>query len=150
MEINGLPAHVLIVHVVVVLVPLAAIAAIVVSLWPAAQRKLTFLVPLAAVVGLAAVPLAVMAGNDFAARLGNPAFIAHHRDLGNEVWPFVTALAVTTIAQWLLLRRPDPASRIRWWIAVPVVLSAVGSMAIVVLAGDAGAQAVWGSTLRLR
>jgi hypothetical protein len=148
MVINGLPAHVLLVHVVVVLVPLVSLAAIVVSLWPAAQRKLTFLVPLGAVVCLVMVPLVVIAGNDFAARLGNPAFIAHHRDLGNLVWPFVTALAIITTAQWLLLRRPDPASRVRWWIGVPVILSALGSIGIVVLAGDAGAHAVWGSVLR--
>jgi hypothetical protein len=148
MVINGLPAHVLLVHVVVVLVPLVSLAAIVVSLWPAAQRKLTFLVPLGAVVCLVMVPLVVIAGNDFAARLGNPAFIAHHRDLGNLVWPFVTALAITTTAQWLPLRRPDPASRVRWWIGVPVILSALGSIGIVVLAGDAGAHAVWGSVLR--
>jgi hypothetical protein len=148
MVINGLPAHVLLVHVVVVLVPLVSLAAIVVSLWPAAQRKLTFLVPLGAVAALVLVPLVVIAGNDFAARLGNPGFIARHRDLGNLVWPFVAALAMTTVAQWLLLRRPDPASRVRWWIAVPVILSALGSIGIVVLAGDAGAQAVWGSILR--
>jgi hypothetical protein len=75
MEINGLPAHALLVHLVVVVVPLSALAAIVVSLWPAAQRKLTFLVPLGAVVGLIAVPFTTAAGTDLAARLGNPAFI---------------------------------------------------------------------------
>ena len=37
MEINGLPAHALLVHLVVVLLPLTAVAAIVVSAWPAAQ-----------------------------------------------------------------------------------------------------------------
>ena len=44
-EINGLPAHALLVHLVVVLLPLTALAAVAVSVWPAAQRKLTFLVP---------------------------------------------------------------------------------------------------------
>ena len=55
MEINGLPAHALLVHLVVVLLSLTALAAVVVSLWPAAQRKLTFLVPLGAVIGALAV-----------------------------------------------------------------------------------------------
>jgi hypothetical protein len=58
-----------------------------VSVWPAAQRKLTFLVPLGAVVGLAAVPVTTRGGNDLAAHLGNPAFIDHHRSLGSMVLP---------------------------------------------------------------
>jgi hypothetical protein len=87
MEINGLPAHVLLVHLVVVLLPLTAVAAVAVSVWPAAQRKLTFLVPLGALVGLAAVPLTTRAGNELAASLGNPAFIAHPRDAGRATAP---------------------------------------------------------------
>lgn len=106
MQINGLPAHILLVHLVVVLLPLTAAAAVVASLWPAAQRKLTFLIPLGAVVGLVAVPLTTRAGNDLAAQLGNPTFIDRHRQLGNMVWPWATALAVTTIVQWAYLRRP--------------------------------------------
>lgn len=106
MQINGLPAHILLVHLVVVLLPLTAAAAVVASLWPAAQRKLTFLIPLGAVVGLLAVPLTTRAGNDLAAQLGNPTFIDRHRQLGNMVWPWATALAVSTIVQWAYLRRP--------------------------------------------
>jgi hypothetical protein len=145
MEINGLPAHAVFVHLVVVIVPLTALAAIVVSLWPAAQRKLTFLVPLGAVVGLVAVPFTTAAGTDLAAGLGDPAFIDHHRQLGNLVLPFVIALAVTTAGQWLALRRPHVGPVLRASFAVPVVASAVAAMVIVALAGDAGARAVWGS-----
>jgi hypothetical protein len=144
MDINGLPAHALLVHAVVVIVPLTAVAAIVVSLWPAAQRKLTFLVPLGAWVGLIAVPFTTAAGTDLAVRLGNPAFIDRHRQLGNLVLPFVIALAVTTTAQWLLLRGRDSGPAVRRWLAVLVILSAVAAVTIVALAGDAGARAVWG------
>jgi hypothetical protein len=144
MEINGLPAHALLVHLVVVLLPLTALAAVVVSLWPAAQRKLTFLVPLGAVIGALVVPVTTRAGNDLAAHLGNPAFIDHHRSLGNMVLPWAAALAVTTVAQWLYLRQRAGSTGVRAALSVLVVASAIGTGAIVVLTGEAGARAVWG------
>lgn len=145
MEINGLPAHVLLVHLVVVLLPLTSLAAIVVSVWPAAQRKLTFLVPLGAVVGLLAVPVTTRAGTDLARKLGDPAFLAHHRSLGSMVLPWAAALAVTTVGQWLLLRRTRSDGRLRLAVAGLVVVSAVGTTVIVALTGDAGARTVWGN-----
>ncbi len=145
MEINGLPAHALLVHLVVVLLPLTSLAAMVVSVWPAAQRKLTFVVPLGAVVGLAAVPVTTSAGTDLASRLGDPAFLDNHRSLGSMVLPWAVALAVTTVGQWLMLRGDPPGRRLRMVVSALVVVSAVGTTVIVALAGDAGAQAVWGN-----
>lgn len=40
--INGVPAHVLLVHFVVVLAPLTAIFAILCVLWPAARQRLVW------------------------------------------------------------------------------------------------------------
>ena len=145
MEINGLPAHALLVHLVVVLLPLTSLAAMAVSVWPAAQRKLTFLVPLGAVVGLAAVPVTTAAGTDLASQLGDPAFLDNHRSLGSMVLPWAIALTVTTVGQWLMLRGDQPDRRLRLLVSALVVVSAVGTTVIVALAGDAGAQAVWGN-----
>jgi hypothetical protein len=144
MEINGLPAHVLLVHLVVVLLPLTSAAAVLVSAWPAAQRKLTFLVPLGAVIGAIAVPITTRAGNDLAAKLGNPPFIKQHQDYGDKVLPWAVALAVTTLAQWLYLRR-GAAMVPRVALGLLVVASAVGTGTLVVLTGDSGAHAVWGN-----
>jgi hypothetical protein len=144
MEINGLPAHVLLVHLVVVLLPLTSVAAVVVSAWPAAQRKLSFLVPLGAVIGAAAVPITTRAGNDLATKLGNPPFIQRHENFGDQVLPWAVALAVTTIGQWFYLRR-GTATVPRVALALLVAASAIGTATIVVLTGDSGAQAVWGS-----
>ena len=144
MEINGLPAHVLLVHLVVVLLPLTSAAAVLVSAWPAAQRKLTFLVPLGAVVGALAVPITTRAGNDLATKLGNPPFIERHVNFGDQVLPWATALAVTTLAQWLYLRRGS-ATVPRVALALLVIASAIGTATIVALTGDSGAQAVWGT-----
>ena len=145
MEINGLPAHALLVHLVVVLLPLTAVAAIVVSAWPAAQRKLTFLVPLGAVVGALAVPITTRAGEDLAKQLGNPPFIDKHANFGGMVLPWAVALAVTTLAQWLYLRRSGATNAPRLVLAALVVASAMGTATVVVLTGDSGARAVWGS-----
>ena len=43
---NGLPLHPLFVHAVVMLIPVASIAAILGTLWPAARRKLGIVTPL--------------------------------------------------------------------------------------------------------
>lgn len=144
MEINGIPAHPLLVHLVVVLLPLTAVAAIVVSAWPAAQRKLTFLVPLGAIVGALAVPITTRAGNELADKLGNPPFIEKHQDYGDQILPWAVALAVTTLAQWFYLRR-GTATVPRVVLGLLVVASAVGTATLVVLTGDSGAQAVWGN-----
>jgi hypothetical protein len=144
MEINGLPAHALLVHLVVVLLPLTSAAAVLVSAWPAAQRKLTFLVPLGAVVGALAVPITTRAGEDLAKKLGNPPFIERHQNFGDQVLPWAAALAVTTLAQWLYLRRGS-ATVPRVVLALLVIASAVGTGTIVALTGDSGAQAVWGT-----
>ncbi|MEO6413183.1 MAG: DUF2231 domain-containing protein [Pedococcus sp.] len=144
MEINGLPAHALLVHLVVVLLPLTSAAAVLVSAWPAAQRKLTFLVPLGAVVGALAVPITTRAGEDLAKKLGNPPFIERHENFGDQVLPWAAALAVTTLAQWLYLRRGS-ATVPRVVLALLVIASAIGTGTIVALTGDSGAQAVWGT-----
>ena len=145
MEINGLPAHALLVHLVVVLLPLTAVAAVVASAWPAAQRKLTFLVPLGAVIGAVAVPVTTRAGEDLAEKLGNPPFIDQHASYGDMVLPWAAALAVTTLAQWVYLRRAGRSTVPRVALAVLVVASAIGTATVVVLTGDSGARAVWGN-----
>ena len=142
MEINGLPAHPLLVHLVVVLLPLTAVAAVVVSVWPAAQRKLSFLVPLGATIGAIAVPITVRAGKQLAEQFGNPPFIEQHESYGEKVLPWAAALAVTTILQWLYLRG-DRTGVPRLVLALAVIASAIGTTTFVVLTGDSGARAVW-------
>ena len=152
MELNGLPLHPLIVHVVVVLLPLTAVAAVLVSLWPAAQRKLTFLVPLGALVVLASVPVAIKAGESLAAtQFGSaqPEFqqrISSHGELGEGVLVWAIALFVLTAAQYAYLRFARPRRVLTVVLAVLVIVAAVGGVVQVALAGDAGAQLVWGGT----
>ena len=59
---NGLPAHVLLVHFIVVLAPLTAVLAIVCTFWPAARQRLVWLVLTLAVITAGLTPLTTDAG----------------------------------------------------------------------------------------
>lgn len=144
MTINGLPAHPLLVHLVVVLVPLTALAALVVTVWPAAQRKLTFLVPLGALVGLAFVPVTVSAGRSLESTLRITPALQKHADFGGKVLPWVLGLALTTVVQYVVIRRGLGGRAVLVVVGALEVVAAVGSLVIVVLTGDSGAHALWG------
>ena len=69
-EIAGLPLHPLLVHAVVVLTPLTALALVLGSVWPAARRRLGIVTPLAALLLIVLVPITVAAGEALAAVVG--------------------------------------------------------------------------------
>jgi hypothetical protein len=50
--VGGLPAHILLVHAVVVLVPLSALLIVLVTVWPAARARLALATAIVAVVAL--------------------------------------------------------------------------------------------------
>jgi uncharacterized membrane protein len=60
--ILGLPAHALLVHGVVVLAPLTAVLEILCGVWPAARRRLVWLVLALAVVTMVLTPITTAAG----------------------------------------------------------------------------------------
>lgn len=110
--VNGLPAHVLLVHVVVVLVPLGALGTALAASWPAAGRRLGVGVPVVCAVALAAVPVTINAGNWLRARFivirGGPTpSIERHANLGRSFWIYPLALFVVSVAVWWLGRRAD-------------------------------------------
>ena len=60
--VAGLPAHILLVHAVVVLVPLSALLIVLVTVWPAARAWLTPATAVVAIATVVSVPLATDAG----------------------------------------------------------------------------------------
>ena len=60
--ITGIPAHALLVHAIVVLAPLTALLEILCAIWPAARRRLVWLVLAFAAVTLGLTPLTTEAG----------------------------------------------------------------------------------------
>lgn len=118
----GVPAHPLVVHAVVVLLPLAAIGGIAVALVPALRRRYGALVLLLTVAAAATVPVATRSGETLFARQSarfGPADVAEaglmqeHRDLAEGLLPWVLLLlagvALVVVPPLLVRgRRPEP------------------------------------------
>jgi uncharacterized membrane protein len=154
MELRGVPLHPLVIHAVVVLVPLAAIAAIAMSVpkdrwiarWPALLLTLG---------ATAATFVATRTGEDLAKDRGLDALplVKTHEEWGERLmiamWVF-TALVI--VAFWVLphvTRLSGAQDRVAKVAALEkplmalVPLAAVAALVLVVLTGDAGARAVW-------
>lgn len=154
--IAGLPLHPLLVHAVVVLVPLTALALALGSLWPAARRRLGIVTPLAAALLVVLVPITVAAGEALAEVVGETPAVETHEDYARMLLPWVIGMLVVAAAQWAWFRwggRREPEGSRRRARPVTVVLAALalvaaaGSTITVVLIGDSGARAVWGGLL---
>ncbi|MBA8795172.1 polyferredoxin [Friedmanniella endophytica] len=153
MTVSGLPLHPLLVHAVVVLMPLTAIAAVLHAVWPVAARRLGVVTPLAALVVLVLTPITKEAGEALQRQLGIG--VAQHAAYGDRLVIWAIGLFVVAVAVWLF-HGPVLASRreamaagtvtgIRVGLAVVTVVVAVGSIVWVFLTGDSGARAVWGA-----
>lgn len=149
--LNGLPAHPLLVHFVVVLAPLTAILAILCAVWPAARRRLVWLV--LALAGLTAVlsPITAEAGEWLEHQIGETELIEKHAELGETMLYFALGLLVAAIllafVHWRTERGnplPGAASAI---VAVVVLASSLATSVQVFRIGHSGAEATWGDAL---
>ncbi|MDT4951239.1 MAG: hypothetical protein QOJ37_3834 [Pseudonocardiales bacterium] len=104
-KINGLPAHILLIHAVIVLLPLGALMLVASAVWPAARRKLGFLTPAVSLIALILVPVTTNAGEWLRDRLPQNPAIQKHADLGDTLLPWAAGIFVVAAALWLLGRR---------------------------------------------
>ncbi|MFE7855164.1 DUF2231 domain-containing protein [Streptomyces sp. NPDC057403] len=149
--VNGLPAHVLLVHFVVVLVPLTAIAVVASAVWPSVARRMGVVLPVLALVTLASVPLTTSAGEWLEEHVGSDALVRRHAELGDGLLPWALGLFVLAAAVWWTTRRTSPseqtgnrsASVVRIAAAVLSVVVAAGAVVDVYRIGDSGAKAAW-------
>ncbi len=140
---NGLPAHVLLVHFVVVLAPLTAILAIVCAVWPAARQRLVWLVLVLAIATTALTPLTVEAGEWLEHRVGSSPALETHAERGDTMLYFALALlAAAILLVFAHLRALGVAARAV--IAVAVIAASAATIVAVIRIGDSGSQAVWG------
>lgn len=141
MEINGIPAHPLVVHAAVVLTPLAVLVALA-SLVPAWRARLRWPLLVLAVVALASVQLAVVTGENLLETRGpdSPLIEEHEEraELLRNVMIGFALLAVGAVATATRRRVAGTA------LAVLTALVGVGALVLVVVTGDLGAQSVWG------
>ncbi|HEX5497272.1 MAG TPA: DUF2231 domain-containing protein [Mycobacteriales bacterium] len=159
--ISGLPIHPLVIHLVVVLLPLAALTGVAVAVVPALRRRYGMLVGVLNVAAGVSVPVAMVTGNELydhrlATLPGQPnagtelSLIEQHKDIANTLWPWVIVLVVgvlLTVALPRLAAWFGPVGGLRRPLAVlAVVVTLVGAVAcldLVVRIGEAGARAAW-------
>ncbi|MET9532743.1 DUF2231 domain-containing protein [Streptomyces sp. NPDC006649] len=154
--INGIPAHVLLVHAVVVLVPLTALSLVLCAIWPSVMRRFGLALPALALVSLISVPLTTHAGEWLERHVDSNALVRKHTDLGDELLPWAIALFLAAAAVWWAYRRathrtPAAVESTSGTVATPLrVTAALLSLAIGVGAGvqvyrigDSGAKAAW-------
>jgi hypothetical protein len=151
-EINGLPAHALLLHFIVVLVPLTALLLIVCALWPTARRHLVWLTLILAGVTAALTPITVNAGEWLISlhRKSTP-ILQEHANRGEWMPYFSYGLLLVAIALAVLhiLERRSDKRQVAAQAVVAVLALAVGisSMIQVYRVGDAGSQSVWGGEI---
>lgn len=160
-RIDGLPAHVLFVHFVVVLVPLTALAAVVCAVQPRYARRLGLTLPLLGLVTLGLVPVTTHAGEWLESRVGDDPLVRKHTELGDGLLPWAIGLFLVTLGVWWLGRRGTqvtvpaeaaPASGTTRWTSPAVLRATAVVLAVVVSAGavvdvyrigESGAKAAW-------
>lgn len=143
----GLPAHPLIVHATVVLVPLAALLVLLHAFWPAARRRLGIVTPLVALVGLVLTPLSTSSGQNLERMVGDSALVEEHSELADGLLPWMIGLFVVAVVVYLLGRRPTGVRRVlSVAAAVLAVVAVVGVTQQVVRIGHSGAEATWSDT----
>jgi hypothetical protein len=164
--IFGLPTHTLVNHVVIVLLPLAAVAAVVVALVPPWRRRYGPAVAMLTVLAVAAVPIATESGQRFytrrSAQFGpedadEAALMERHRDLGEQLLPWALVLLVGVLVMVLVPllagRRGGGGGGAQWarWVGLlgiaATLVGAVLTAVLTVRIGHAGVTAVWEKTV---
>ena len=158
-SILGLPAHPLIVHAVVVLVPLAALLVGASAVSTRLRHWARYATPLVSLVALAMVPLASETGEGLERSVPHSALVEQHAELADSLLPLMIGVTAVAIVQWWLHRRSLVAgdraasdgtagglSRQRALgvvVAVVALLVSVGTLVQVGRIGHSGAKAVW-------
>lgn len=146
--VGGLPIHPLVVHFAVVLLPLAALALILLVMVRKWADRFGWVTLAALAVGTAAAFVARESGQSLAARVGEP---QPHATWG-AVLPWLALALLVLAALWLILRRnsedargPRPAARL---IGIVTALLAIVVIGATVVVGHSGAVAVWGAVVK--
>lgn len=156
---GDLPLHVLVIHVAVVVLPVAALTAIVFALVPRWRWLLRWPALVLGVGSLVVAFVAKQSGQAFLAAI--PALqkaVDLHQKRGNLLFWYCLIFAVIAIAAFLILGGRSPlASGKGAKATMSRPLEVITQVAVVVIAvlviwqtirtGDAGAKAVWGGTL---
>jgi uncharacterized membrane protein len=150
----GLPAHPLVVHAVVVLLPLAAVATIVVALVPKARRHYAPVALGLALAATIATGVAQGSGQELEEKVEETRLVEEHTEQGEQVLPWAVAtliVAGAVVAAGPLQRRlgdrglgekVKPAV-VTGVLTVGALVAGIGATVTVVDVGHSGAKSVW-------
>ncbi len=156
----GLPAHPLVVHAAVVLIPLAAVGVCAIAFWPAARRRIGWVVLALAFVGMVGAFLAKESGESLEESVRKSEAVENHAELGDTGLlagglVFVGAagvMAVDVVERRRAASTPEATSSAGGGRAlsvavgvVAVLVSVLGTVRIVQI-GHSGAKATWEDT----
>jgi len=160
MEINGLPAHVLVIHAVVVFVPLSALAALVYALLPRWRWASRWLTVGLGTIALGGVLTAYFTGKNFKDRFAKndiniPDSLDRHAERAEVLlWLTIVYFVIVLAAAWGLggpsALKSDRGARgrhdplIEWSLMAMLVVLALAEILMTIAVGDAGAESVWG------
>jgi Predicted membrane protein (DUF2231) len=155
--VSGLPLHPLIVHAVVVIGPLSALAAVGYALVPPWRSWLRWLVFLSALVTAASAFVARQSGEFLESRVtgGQPPSgdLARHIELAGRLvyitWGWLVLVAIFCLIVPAGLRRRT-SSRVGANVVSGVLLIAGAAVLVyfMVVTGDAGSRAVWSGVVK--
>jgi hypothetical protein len=137
---RGLPVHVLVVHAVVVLTPLMAVATVLVAWLPRWRAKAAWLVVVGNAGVVVLVKVAQLSGNHLLERIGSSPAIEHHLKLGDQLLWFALAMLAASVLVALARNASAPYPTAA---AVIAVIASVAAIGWVIRTGEAGSSAVW-------
>jgi cytochrome b involved in lipid metabolism len=142
--ITGLPIHPLINHGVAVLVPLAAIGALLVIFIPKLRRTYAPLVLVTVLLATLSAFIATQSGEALSERVGLP---NAHATQGERLSYAVLAFAIL-FTIWFVLERSDGirevlANLFKRVLKVVIPITAISSFILTILVGHSGAEATW-------
>ncbi len=148
----GLPAHPLVVHAAVVLLPLAAIATVAVAAVPRWRRPYAPIALALSLASIGAVWLAEQSGESLQQRVRRSELIHRHTELAEQVMPWAVALAIVAGAIVVIDRfkdrfkdrRPTISGRaVTIVLLVAAAVTATGATWTIAEVGHSGAEATW-------
>lgn len=142
--VNGIPAHPLFVHFVVVLLPLSAIGMIALVLIPRFRGRVQF-----AFIGGALLFSTGMAfvAKESGEKLNQEVSVSlEHQEWGERTF-IISAVLLAAGAIWIWLVNSRRKSIFTSLIAVGIVVLSLGAITSTILAGDSGAKSVWDKVL---
>ena len=144
----GLPAHPLIVHAAVVLLPLAALGTMITAAVARCRRHYAWLAFGVALVATGAVAMAQSSGESLQERVPETRLVEQHAEMGSSVLPWALGVTIVagavTAADRLKQRRPElSASRATAVLAIAALITCAGATWTVIDVGHSGAKATW-------